>query len=305
MQTLQSFAPPLQAVSSSSVPSVMKALPTTKTTSSSKSSKKEPSDKPKRPLSAYNLFFQHERAQILKSTPSKYDGKKPRRSHGKIGFGALARNVAAKWNNIAPEDRKRFDELAAADKKRYQKEMEVWKAAQTAIKKTTPNPVTLGSMTMVSPSSAASSFNAQSIVKCNLMAAHQASHDSGRMVFQRISSSSPAASINRHVPSARFLFQNLPSSNFGSCNSLTPTMRAGNVVGQALALLSDEGGNTTTMQFQPSFDEPSLQRVDSEESSLASSVSSCSRRDSTPPHISELAAKLDDDCLGLMQGLLF
>jgi hypothetical protein len=89
----------------------------------------QPKDKPKRPLSAYNLFFQHERGEILRATPERAEGK-PRRSHGKIGFADLARNIAANWKSIDPESRSHFDKLAAKDKERYKTEMDVWKKKQ-------------------------------------------------------------------------------------------------------------------------------------------------------------------------------
>jgi hypothetical protein len=85
--------------------------------------------KPKRPLSSYNLFFQNERKEILKATPER-DGVKPRRSHGKIGFADLARNIAANWKSIDPDSRARFDKLAAKDKERYKTEMDEWKKQQ-------------------------------------------------------------------------------------------------------------------------------------------------------------------------------
>ena len=50
--------------------------------------------KPKRPLSGYNIFFQHERQNILDQTPTRQEGK-PRRSHGKIGFAELGKNNRA------------------------------------------------------------------------------------------------------------------------------------------------------------------------------------------------------------------
>jgi hypothetical protein len=94
-----------------------------------KKPKEQPKDKPKRPLSAYNLFFQHERGEILRATPERAEGK-PRRSHGKIGFADLARNIAANWKAIKPELRSHFDKLAAKDKERYRTEMDEWKKKQ-------------------------------------------------------------------------------------------------------------------------------------------------------------------------------
>lgn len=101
------------------------------TSSEGGADKKAEVPKPKRPLSAYNFFFHNERQNILKDTPTRKEGK-PRRSHGKIGFADLARMIAAKWKSISKEDRAIFDEKAAADKERYQKEMNVWKKEQSA-----------------------------------------------------------------------------------------------------------------------------------------------------------------------------
>lgn len=87
------------------------------------------SQKPKRPLSAYNFFFHYERAKMLEHMPTRAAGK-PRRSHGKIGFADLARNIASKWKSISADERKQFDDKAVADKERYVKDMEEWKKVQ-------------------------------------------------------------------------------------------------------------------------------------------------------------------------------
>uniref|UniRef100_A0A7S2VBS3 HMG box domain-containing protein n=1 Tax=Entomoneis paludosa TaxID=265537 RepID=A0A7S2VBS3_9STRA len=80
--------------------------------------------KPKRSLSAYNLFFQTERKKLLKTLPVK--GKKPRKSHGKIGFADMARTIAAKWKKITPDEKSEYDRLAALDKQRYKSQMVVY-----------------------------------------------------------------------------------------------------------------------------------------------------------------------------------
>lgn len=92
--------------------------------SSGKGKSKEPSDKPKRPLSAYNLFFRHARAEILKEAAQ--PTYKPRRSHGKIGFAALARSVAEKWKSLEKDEKKIFEGKAVEEKERYERELEVW-----------------------------------------------------------------------------------------------------------------------------------------------------------------------------------
>jgi HMG-box domain len=75
--------------------------------------------KPKRPLSAYNFFFKTERAKILTEIPDVAKERKPRRSHGKIGFKDLATRISYSWKSLSIEERAIFYEMAASDKKRY------------------------------------------------------------------------------------------------------------------------------------------------------------------------------------------
>lgn len=88
---------------------------------------KEPK-KPKRPLSAYNVFFKQERERLLAATHLPANRKKPpRNSHGKIGFAELARHIAGKWKDLPDEDRMEFETRSQIDKDRYYREMAFWK----------------------------------------------------------------------------------------------------------------------------------------------------------------------------------
>lgn len=109
---------------------------------------KKPKDMPKRPLSAYNIFFKEERESILASisipsksswknksnegmddklaiihqkTSLKNGGKKP---HGKIGFENLAKIIGQRWQNLPPSSVQRCKALALEDMKRYKLEMQ-------------------------------------------------------------------------------------------------------------------------------------------------------------------------------------
>lgn len=83
-------------------------------------------EKPKRCLTAYNLFFRDQRQQLLEALPVR-EGGKPKYSHGKISFKGLARVVSANWKVTTPQERNYYQSLAAADKLRYKKEMKEWK----------------------------------------------------------------------------------------------------------------------------------------------------------------------------------
>eukprot|EP00977_Amphora_coffeiformis_P010146 scaffold2363_cov159-Amphora_coffeaeformis.AAC.8 len=81
--------------------------------------------KPKRPLSAYNLFFKQERIVLLESLPVRAEGK-PRRSHGKLGFVDMARIISHRWKNIDERTKAYFDHLAHLERDRYDREMSTY-----------------------------------------------------------------------------------------------------------------------------------------------------------------------------------
>jgi HMG (high mobility group) box len=110
-------------------------------------------DKPKRPLSAYNLFFRLERDRLLNSegdtdpneiqeiTPEivskisvmrRYsDGKKRqhRKTHGKVGFNELTKIISEKWKKLPSATKELFEERAVVEKEKYMKENKQWKSS--------------------------------------------------------------------------------------------------------------------------------------------------------------------------------
>jgi len=78
---------------------------------------KKPKGKPKRPLSAYNLFFQQERERLV-------NGKE------KIGFADMAKNIAGKWKKLEDSDKTGFNAKAEEEQKRYKVELERWEKEQ-------------------------------------------------------------------------------------------------------------------------------------------------------------------------------
>jgi hypothetical protein len=100
---------------------------------------KKPKDKPNRPLSAYNLFFQQARATMLgDDAPSLEDEMLKKRihckTHGKIGFADMARMIGSKWKNLEPDKKKPFEEDAKKLKDQYAIELEAWKQNEKAKK---------------------------------------------------------------------------------------------------------------------------------------------------------------------------
>lgn len=119
-----------------------------------KQRRKTNKDKPKRPLSAYNIFFKEERERLLEELPEavlKVDGfnddsigakkrktggsnadnchasktgkKKP---HGKIDFQSLAKVIGKRWQNLTESDLQMYKAKANADMKRYRDEMDAY-----------------------------------------------------------------------------------------------------------------------------------------------------------------------------------
>jgi len=91
---------------------------------------------PKRPLSAYNIFFRFERQSLLGEEVAKdhkvnsQAKRKHRKTHGKIGFADMARTISSKWKSMDPEEKKPFEVQAATEKQKYLIALEEWKKEQ-------------------------------------------------------------------------------------------------------------------------------------------------------------------------------
>ncbi|KAL7576623.1 hypothetical protein ACA910_005561 [Epithemia clementina (nom. ined.)] len=94
-------------------------------------SKKKPKDMPKRPLSAYNLFFAHEKQTILKLQQQGYaqpdfDQAICRQTGGGGGpvlFQALAKSIGARWRALPDGERQKYQQQASQELQKYRIKM--------------------------------------------------------------------------------------------------------------------------------------------------------------------------------------
>jgi hypothetical protein len=82
--------------------------------------KKKPKGMPKRPLSAYNLYFQAQRTKIIAERKGMGDDGRG------IGFEELGKIVGRLWRELGNAEKKMFEKLADKDGERYRKEMDAY-----------------------------------------------------------------------------------------------------------------------------------------------------------------------------------
>ena len=87
--------------------------------STSKASKKTDNPKPRRPLSAYNLFFQERRTRVQETSL--------RETAKRVSFADIARIVATEWKKTSKSEKAYYEQIAAKEKLRFALEVVQWK----------------------------------------------------------------------------------------------------------------------------------------------------------------------------------
>jgi hypothetical protein len=82
--------------------------------------KKKAKGMPKRPLSAYNLYFQAQRTKIIAERQGFGDDERG------IGFEELGKIVGRLWRELGNAEKKVYEKLAEKDGERYRKEMDAY-----------------------------------------------------------------------------------------------------------------------------------------------------------------------------------
>jgi len=77
--------------------------------------RKRNEDQPKRAMTAYMLFCQEKRTEIKEKNPE-------------VGFGQIGKLLGEAWKEVPTGEKAKYNEIAAKDKIRYQKDMAAYKA---------------------------------------------------------------------------------------------------------------------------------------------------------------------------------
>lgn len=98
-----------------------------------KPEKKRPTDKPRRPMSAYNFFFREQRPKVLREAEAAgliLPAGTTRREQKSALFSDVGRRVADKWRAISKAELDIYKKMADDDMERYQKEKSEYELEQ-------------------------------------------------------------------------------------------------------------------------------------------------------------------------------
>merc|ERR1712100_54690 len=105
----RSKSPKAAKAGKSKSPKAAKSASKSKSPKAEKAGKKAKKDGPKKPLSAYMFFASERSPQLAKANPD-------------VKFGELGKMLGAEWTKKSAADKKKYEDMAAKDKIRYNKE---------------------------------------------------------------------------------------------------------------------------------------------------------------------------------------
>ncbi|GMM49143.1 high-mobility group nucleosome-binding protein [Starmerella bacillaris] len=91
---------------------------TTRATRSGATRRKKDPDAPKRPITAYMFYAQNERKNVNRDKP---DAK----------FGEVGKIIGERWRQLDAEGKKKYEDMAVEDKKRYDKQKAEYTQSKT------------------------------------------------------------------------------------------------------------------------------------------------------------------------------
>ena len=97
---------------------------------SGKTMRSNASSKPRRPMTAYNIFYREERIELLRKL----------NTSPQPDFKDLARYVAKRWKAIEPEQKVYYDQLAMTEKQKYASKLVEWYDRQQEERKDNEEP---------------------------------------------------------------------------------------------------------------------------------------------------------------------
>lgn len=88
-------------------------------------------EQPKRPLSAYNLFFRDQRVLIMAERAATANHNADVAAvDGGVGFGNMAKMVASRWNRLDTTDKEPYQQRARLESVSYKRAMTAWRKHQ-------------------------------------------------------------------------------------------------------------------------------------------------------------------------------
>lgn len=261
---------------------------------------RKPKDMPKRPLSAYNIFFADERKELLKAREKECSGitasrdtfsdssMQPSESQGKkLGFAGLARTVAAKWKTLDAETKSKYEKQADIEKARYKVQMKEYNEQRLRAQQQAPM-ATNTDQTLSSPVWPAMPQTIASLGNIYDSTSEQSSQHSGLESFDRATAMGTSSGSASGLVMPKGSFYGQPQDSF------PPAPAMGSIYPPA-----------DTLVFPRRLHQPEAKRLRRANSAGLSTNSAAvvhwnddtalARRLSSPGNISILAAELGQD----------